>query len=143
VTALAPEDLAALQSRLLEAVLSSAPLEPGGSPVQFPDLAFVLGHPVVYVLDENLGGSLKVDTPQTVRVASSEELVAAARNHGDVAYFRFQPADVGDQTVRLTLEAKIASAEAQPALGLSAIQVTFEKTNGEWRAVSPPTLSAA
>jgi hypothetical protein len=143
VTALAPDELAALQSRLLEAVLASAPLEAGGSPVRFPDLAFVQGHPVVYVLEENLGGSLRVDTPQTVRVVSGEELVAAARDHGDVAYFRFQPAEVGDQAVRLTLEAKIASAEAQPGLGLSAIQVTFEKTDGQWRAVSPPTLSAA
>jgi len=143
VTTIAPDELAALQSRLLEAVISRTPLEAGASPIEFPDLAFVLRQPVVYVLDENLGGSLTVDAPQTIRVASSEELVAAARDQGDVAYFHLQPADVGDGTVRLTLDAKIATAQAQPVLGLSTIQVTFEKINGQWRAVSPPTLSAA
>jgi hypothetical protein len=141
VTAIASEELATLQSRLLDAVVTHAPLEPAGEPVSFPDIELVLRHTPVYVLDENLGTG--VDPHAPVRLVSNDELAAAAREVGDVAYLRFQPADAAGDTVRLTLEARLTSAEPRPALGLSGIQVTFAKDGDRWRAVGPPTLFAA
>ena len=140
MTAIAPEELATLQSRLLDAVVTRAPLEPAGAPISFPDIDLVLRHTPVYVLDQNLGTG--VDTHAPVRVASNEDVAAAAREVGDVAYLRFQPAEAAEGTVRLTLEARLASAEPGPALGLSGVQVTFEKHGERWRA-GPPTLFAA
>jgi|SRR6478672_9995662 hypothetical protein len=141
MTALAPAELAGLQSRVLDAVLSGTALEPDGAPIQFPDLVFLRRHPVVYVLDENLGGAL--DTHEDVRVVPTAELHEAAREQGDIGYFHFRPADLADRTVRLTLEGKLMSAQSDRALGLSSIQVTFEQANGQWHAAGAPTLFAA
>jgi len=137
------DELSALQSRLLGAVLARAPLEPGGPPLQLPDLEFVLRHSTVYVLDENVDGVLAVDGPVPVRVVSRHELAAAAREAGDVAYLAFRSPDARDETVRLTLEARIASGEERPELGLSAVQVTFERAPEGWRVAGPPTFLAS
>src|SRR4051794_40514639 len=139
----APDELEALQSRLLEAVLTRAPLDSGAAPLQFPDLELVLRHPTVYVLDENVGKALRIDAPQPVRVVSRDELRAVAREQGDVPYFAFGPPEPRDEAVRLTLEAKLASAEARPELGLSAVQVTFARTAAGWEVAEPPTFLAS
>jgi hypothetical protein len=80
--------------------------------------------------------------PKPVQIVSADELRARAAER-DVAYLRFQPAEREDGTVRLTLEARLASRDpGRPTLGLSGIQVRFHEIAGRWEAAGEPVLFA-
>ncbi len=139
------DEVRQLQELLLTAVLSGHPLPGGTQPIQLPDLSFVLNQPRIIVVDENLAGPISIEsTPKPVEILSREVVEAPARTLADIAYLRFQPPQLADRTVHLTLEAKIAPRNpGQPALGLSSVQVTFQKDAGQWRVVDEPRFLAA
>jgi hypothetical protein len=143
----APSDktLAHLQKSLLESALSGQPLPGSEQPFRFPDLAFVKNQPEVFLLDENLAGSLSVeDMPVPVRVLSRDEIQRAAQAEGDRTYLSFQPPHKADGAVRLGLEAKIATPNpSQRAMGLSSVQVEFRKVGDDWKADDEPTMLAS
>ena len=138
------EELRHLQEALLKAVLSGEPLPGSDRPVRFPDLSFILRQPAVILLDENLAGSISAEElPMPVRILSLEVLLEEARTQGDTAYLQFQPAEREDDTVRLTLQAKIATrVPDQPTLGLSGIMVEFQKVSEGWEATGDPVFLA-
>jgi len=136
------EVLGQLQELFLKAVLLGQKLPGLNQVVQFPDLPFLLQESTVNLIDENLANSVsitKITVP--VRILSQEALLEEAHEEGDIAYLRFQPPEMEDSTVRLTLEARIFPQNPnQPVLGLSGIQVTFHRILGIWQVVNEPIL---
>ncbi len=139
------DEIRQLQELLLAAVLAGHALPGGTRPVQFPDLSFVTNQPRIIVVDENLAGPISIaSAPKPVEILSREAFEAPASRLADVAYLRFQPPQLEESTVQLTLEAKIAPRNpGQPALGLSGVQVTFQKVAGLWRVIEEPRFFAA
>jgi hypothetical protein len=140
------EVIGQLQEMLLRALLLNEPLPGSRRLVEFPDLSFILSQPTVIVLDENLAGSVSIEAlPIPIRILSREDLLDedAAQTQGYTAYLRFQPAKIEDNTVGLTLQAGIVPDDpSQHALGLSGIQVKFQKIGGQWRASDEPIFFA-
>jgi hypothetical protein len=134
-----------LAEAMLRAIVSDEPLPGRDQQIRFPDLAFVLNQPKVIVVNENLPGfpaSLKLSKP--IQIVSRQLLEQQAREMGDVTYLQFRPPQVKGDTVQLTLEAKIASADPHRAsLGLSSLQVTFKKVGGKWQALNEDRSFAA
>jgi hypothetical protein len=141
---LSDEALGHLQETLLRAVLSRELLPGGRQAVELPDLSFVLRQPVVLLSNENLARSASLEgLPIPVHVLSQEEMVEEARQHGDIAYLHFQPAQQEDDAVGVTLETKIIPQDAgQHALGLSGVQVWFRQVNARWEAIDEPRFFA-
>jgi hypothetical protein len=137
--------IAQLQAKLLKAALLRQPLPGSSQPVQLSDLQFIFRHPKIYLLDENLAGKISVEgLPKPLEVIKKEGLQKLAEKEGDVAYLRFQPPEVGDDTVRLTLEGKLATKDAsQNPMGLSSVQVRFRKDDKEWLSTEGPIAFAS
>jgi hypothetical protein len=138
------EVLGHLQHTLLWSVLSGEALPGGRRPVKMPDLSFVQRQSPILLLSDNLAKSVSLDTvPIPVRVLSREDIVEEARERGDIACLRFQPALEKDDTIGLTLEAKIFPQDpGQHALGLSGLQVKFTKLDGQWVTIEEPRFFA-
>ncbi|MGI2908101.1 hypothetical protein [Tolypothrix sp. VBCCA 56010] len=136
------EVLGQLQELVLKAILLGQRLPGIDRSVRFPDLPFVLQKSTVTLIDENLANSVSIaEISVPVRNLSQEALLEEAREQGDIAYLRFQPPGIEDNVVRLTLEAKVCPHDSsQPVLGLSGIQVTFQKVSGNWQVVNEPVL---
>lgn len=136
------EVIGQLQELVLKAILLGQRLPGIDRSVRFPDLPFVLQKSTVTLIDENLANSVSIaGISVPVRILSQEALLEEAREQGDIAYLRFQPPGIEDNVVRLTLEAKVCPHDSsQPVLGLSGIQVTFQKISGNWQVVNEPIL---
>jgi hypothetical protein len=134
-----------LQETLLKAVLLGHPLPGNTQPVRFPDLAFVVRQPAVFLLDSNLSGPILIkESPRAIRILSTEALLQESQKHGEITYLQFQAPEVMDDAVRLTLEARIATRDPnQQKLGLSNIHVKFSKIADEWKVLEEPVYSAA
>lgn len=136
-----------LQEMLLKAVLSGESLPGHDQPIKLPDQEFIKRQPVIYLADKNLQGSsssLKVATSKPIRIVSTETLGEESKMQGNITYLQFQPPEVTEDRVRLTLEARIATGERdQKELGLSSIQIAFSKVGDEWEVVDGPVSSAA
>jgi hypothetical protein len=141
---LSDEVLGHLQETLLRSVLSREALPGGRRPVEMPDLSFVLRQSTVLLSNENLASSVSLEgLPVPVRVLSQEEIVEEARERGDTAYLRLQPAQEEGDAVRVTLEARIVPQDpGSLALGLSGVQVRFQQADGQWETVDEPRFFA-
>lgn len=135
------EDLGELQEMLLEAVLGRGMLPGSERPLVLPDLDFVVqeGGNVV-VSDENLLG--EGAGAGEARVLDVEGIRREADERGQLGYLRFQPAEVRGDSVRFTLEGRIARSGEQDA-GLSGVQATFVRSGGQWRLEEEPAFFAA
>lgn len=129
----------------MTAVLSGQPLPGSATPVTFPDLAIVLSQPNITLADENLEDKVQVKpSPKPIRILSIDEIREQARNGQDLIYLHFQPPSVGDDSVGLTLAAKIMPADPdQRTMGLSVVQIKFHRVGDEWRIQSPPMFSSS
>lgn len=138
------EVLRQLQETLLKAILLKERLPGGNQPIMFPDLSFILGQPTIVLVDENLAGPVTIEQPpKPIRIMSREDLLLEARTKGDIAYLLFRPPQGEDKSVKLTLEAKIAPCDpTQLTLGLSGVQVKFQKVTGQWEAIEEPAFFA-
>ena len=136
------EVLGQLQELLLKAVLLGQQLPGTDQPIRFPDLPFILRQSPVLLIDENVANSISIKEVSTpVRILSQETLLQEARTRGDITYLHFQPLRVEDDIVQLTIEAKICPRNpGQPILGLSGVQVMFQKVSGEWQVVGEPII---
>jgi hypothetical protein len=136
--------LAHLQQSLLTAVLSRKALPGSDRPVALPDLQFVLGGEAIALAEENLVSRSVVEgLARPVRVLRPEELRQEAERRGEFAYLRFQPAEKDDDSIRLTLEARIARADpSEPQLGLSGVQTRFVEVGGDWEVAEDPAFFA-
>lgn len=130
---------------LLTALFSGQPLPGSNTPLNLPDLPTVVSQPNVILADENLDQKVQVKgSPKPVKVLSLDEIREQASAGQDLIYLHFQPPDVGDNSVGLTLAAKIMPANpAQRTLGLSTVQIKFRKLGTEWMAESDPMYSAS
>lgn len=130
---------------LLTALLSGQPLPGSDKPINFPDLPTVVSQPNVILADENLDEKVQVKaSPKPVKILSIDEIREQARTGQDLIYLHFQPPGVGDNSVGLTLAAKIMPANPdQRTMGLSTVQIKFHKAGDEWLAESEPVYSAS
>ena len=100
-------ELVRLQETTVQAVLLQEPLPGGDRPVVLPDSGLLLRDGTVLLADENLAGTVSfADTTVPVRVLSLEGIREQARTQGDVACLHFQPAEIGQGVIRLTLQAR-------------------------------------
>jgi hypothetical protein len=139
------KDLSQLQEMLLKAVLLGHPLPGHTPPIKFPDLSFIVRQPTIFLLDTNLSGPVLIEESlKPIRILSIKALLQESQKHGDITYLQFQPPEVMDDAVRLTLEARIATRDPnQQKLGLSSIHIKFLKVADEWKVVDEPVYSAA
>ena len=140
----ATEVILALQELLLRAVLLSQTLPGHATPLQLPDLSFILRQPEIYLADENLAGDLSAtDLGKPLCILTELQVKQRARQQGDTAYLQFLESKAKNGEVRLTLAAKIAAKDPDKhPLGLSSVQVIFHKTGSGWEAVESPVYSA-
>ena len=133
------EVLRHLQELILKAVLTGQPLPHSARPLNFPDISYIMGHSSIYLSNENLFGTTSIEgLPKPLRILSPEELSQEAREQGDLAYLLFRPPEKEDNSVRLTLEGRIAPRDPQQRmLGLSGVQVRFREDGGEWKPDDP------
>ena len=145
------ETLRHLQMLLLRAILLGEPLPGSGQSLSVPDLRFVLRQPAIPLSSENFAGSVEnfagsvsiEGLPKPLHVLSPEELIEESREQGEVAYLRFQPAKQNADTVQLTIEARLATADTERApLGLGGTQVVFQRVEDEWTVATPPASYA-
>jgi len=138
------ETLRHLQPLLLRAILLGEPLPGSGQSLSVPDLRFVLRQPAILLSSENLAGSVSLEgLPKPLHVLSAEELTEESRKQGEVAYLRFQPAKQKADTVQLTIEARLATADTERTpLGLGGTQVVFQRVGDEWTVATPPASYA-
>ena len=138
------ETLRHLQTLLLRAILLGEPLPGSGQSLSVPDLRFVLRQPAILLSSENFAGSVSIEgLPKPLHVLSPEELIEESRQQGEVAYLRFQPAQQNADTVQLTIEARLATADTERApLGLGGTQVVFQRVGEEWTVATPPASYA-
>jgi hypothetical protein len=139
------EVIGRLQEALLKAILSGQPLPGSAQPMVLPDSSFILSQPTVFLIDENLAESISLEELSLpIRIVSLEALRETARAQGNVAYLRFQPAEKENNTIRLTLEARIAPEDpGQHILGLSGVQVKFHEISGQWKVIEAPSYFAS
>jgi hypothetical protein len=142
VTILASE-VAALQEQVLRSLLSGEPL-PGGPALTLPDLAFVTARDAVLLLDEHLQGPLTLATGKPLQLVGRAELRAVHARGGTTAYLQFDPPSLASRAVtgksdrvELTLRARLVTDTTQGELGLSAVQVAFERLGSGWVAQAP------
>ena len=130
---------------LLTALLSGQPLPGSDTPMNFPDLPTVVSQPNVIIADENLDQKVEVKaSPKPVKILSIDEIREQARTGQNLIYLHFQAPEVGENSVGLTLSAKIMPANPdQHTLGLSTVQIKFKKVGSEWLAESDPMYSAS
>jgi hypothetical protein len=134
-----------LQETLLKALLLNQPLPGSTKPIVFPDLSLILRQSTIPLIDENLAKSICVAAlAKPVRVLSLDDLLEEARAQGNLAYLRFQPAErLSFDVVRVTLQAGLAPDDPdQHTMGLSGIQVKFQKVADQWRAIDEPVFFA-
>lgn len=129
---------------ILKAVLLGQSLPGRNQAIRFPDLSFILNQRNILLADENLFGQISLEElPRSIRILPMEELRNESQGHGDIAYLRFQPAEVNKDEVQMTMEAKIYTSDAnKQTLGLSSIHVKFLKVEGQWIAADDPVLYA-
>lgn len=140
-----PNDiLGYLQAEMIRALLRQDTLPGGVHRLQFPDLAFLLRQDMILVLNENLVTPIPTgDLPRPLRFVTADELAEQVRRSGDLPYIRFLAPTGEENSVTITLEIKIASADlSKGSLGLGAVSAQFAKTNGEWRSTREPTVLA-
>jgi hypothetical protein len=137
--------LSRLQEATVQAVLQQKRLPGGDRPIRLPDVSFLLREDTVLLADENLAGTVSfADAPVPVRILSLEAILEQARAQGDVAFLQFQPAELGEGVIKLTLQAKLAARDpSRRPLGLSGMQVRFEETADGWQAAEEPSFFAA
>jgi hypothetical protein len=138
------DEVARLQTLLLQAVLRHESLPGLGHSIELPDLALVQADGVTRISTENFLGSLPIEgLPAGVRVVSPESLHTEACQHGDVKYLAFDSPERDETEIRLTLKGRIATCGAgTPTLGLSGLQVTFQRVGDHWEVDTPPAAFA-
>ena len=138
------EELSQVQQMLLTAVLRRQTLPGGRHPVELPDLAFVQQAGIVRVSTENVAGPLAgLVESRPIQVRSPESLRTEACAHRDIPYLTFQPAVRDENRIRLTLQGRIATRDAERRpLGLSGLQVEFHRIDDRWEVVNPPAAFA-
>lgn len=136
--------LGEIQRRLLDALLSGEILPGASGPLWFPDLSFVLRHPAVALLSDNLAEDLSVEQlARPVRIVSLDTLQREAHLAGDIAYLRFHPAETEGDMTRLTLEARIVPRDpALHPLGLGGLQIRFRRVGDHWAVAEEPIYFA-
>ena len=133
-----------LQEIVLRAVLEGKPLPGSSQAIRFPDLAFVQRHESIYVAAEEMKGKVAAGgAPKPVRIVPLAALRTKAKEGGGLAYLQFGPPHIEADSVELTLEGRMATADPkEPSLGLSSIHVKFRKVEGRWEAQGEPIFSA-
>lgn len=136
------EELRKMQESLLKAILLGQPLQGTMNSVTMPDLHFVTAGGSILLLDENLHGPISIASAERpLQVVGRSMLPAPAGPTGHSAFLRFAPSEVGANSVRMTLEARMLPSATGTDLGLSNVQIEFTKVGNEWVA-GGPTFSA-
>jgi len=142
--ALSGRDLRELQQMVLRSALAGEPLPGTGEAVRLPDLQFVTHDGKVLLSDEDLSGRPSVSGAGTpLRIISSSTIAREAKSAQDLAYLRFQPVQVDEEGVSVTLSGEMAASPGRRSLGLSSVRVKFRKVDGQWEAVGGPVASAS
>lgn len=138
------KELFNLQELIVKAILLGQSLPGCTQAIRFPDLSFILNQPIIFLVDENLFGYIAIEeSPRPIRILSVEDLRQECQNRGDIAYLQFQPSEVRDDEVQVTLVARIATSDPnKQTLGLSDIHVKFVKVADEWKVMEEPVFSA-
>jgi hypothetical protein len=134
-----------LQEILLEAFLLSKHLPGSTQPMMFPDLAFIQRQPAIILSDENLYSTKSIEElSKPIRILSQEAILhEAAHTQRDLVYLRFQSSVRKNNTIQLTLEARITSPDPNKrTLGLGGVQVKFQKRQGQWEIIEDPIFFA-
>lgn len=139
------QELSVLTQTILKHVFSNEPLPGSTTPVSFPDLAFLLTQPDLYLLDETVKGPIYIAAlDKSVQVVSLDFLRQIAGLRGKVMYCQFSVTQPAPDRVLVRLEAKVLSPDADYRTAtLSSLQLEFEKINREWVLLNTPTALSA
>ena len=130
---------------VVRAAVQGLPLPGTDRPVRFPDLAFIMRHRAIFLMDDNLPEPLSLEnSPKPLVILSLASLKEEVRKDGDIAYLQFGPPTFKANVLQLTLSGRLLRNDGfLSSLGLSDIHVKFQKIGEKWWAVSPPSFSTA
>lgn len=141
-----PEDvLGQLQGAMLQAILTSSALPGQSRPLDLPDLPQLLNQPAVILSSENLGGPIHLQDPtKPVYILTEEAIQERAQDEGSLLYLQFQPPQSMADGILLTLAIQVAQGQrGLPSLGMSGLQVTFQRKGKGWQATDETAAFAA
>jgi hypothetical protein len=140
---MADQSIRSAQQALLTAILAREPLGDTERALKLPDLDYVLRRPTILLADSNLAPEFRSgELPRPTEVLSEEEIAELAASEGEIAYIKFQPAEIEGDIVRLTLELRIVAPGRQP-LGLGGARVALRRENTTWHLAEQPALFGA
>lgn len=142
---LTEEALGQMQGAMLQAILTGSPLPGQSRPLDLPDLPQLLNQPAVILSSENLGGPIHLQDPtKPVYILSEEVIQERAQDEGRLLYLQFQPPQSVADGILLTLAIQVAQGQrGLPSLGMSGLQVTFQRKGKGWQATDETAAFAA
>lgn len=139
MVSISKQDVTQLKELVLQAIFDQKPLPGSNKPLFFPDLPFILSQQTdLYVFDEQIDTPIHLDN-QTVQVVTRAYLNRIADSLKKVIYFQFQKISMENDTVSLSLDAKVLTAPGSRILNLSHMQLKFQKVQSEWKVFDEPS----
>lgn len=129
----------------LRSVLLNVPYPGQQTPyTPFPDIELVQPRREIVVSERNVGSLCPVDVPGVrITFLSDSQIQQRADAEGDLPYFTFSEAAIGEDKATLTLQLTwAASGESQRSgklyLSGGGVRVRFQRVSGTWQAPSGP-----
>ncbi len=133
-----PEIIAPLQSALLRAVLTQAPLPGTDGVMFFADMHYILDAEEVILLQENLRLSAIPDL--NILILASEEIERRSYEKAPLPYMCFHVPEFCEGRLIVTLEVRLAFGNLE-ALSLGVvIAELLKQTDGTWKALEMPKV---
>ena len=140
--AISNSGLSKLKEAILDTVFNGRPLPGSTAPVTFPDLPFVFTQPQVYLLDEGPVNPVYIEKlHRPLMVVSNDILKGLAGKTEKLIYLEFSSGKKGKNSIWITLESKVLSGNRP--VGVSSLQLTFQRAGDEWQLLDQPTSSSA
>ena len=142
-SAIPQNELARLKERVLRAVLTNQPLPGSDHPLNFPDRAFVLNEPAIYLLDNDIKTDVKVEgLDGPVQLISNETLAKQQEASGKVVFLQFRTSHISENSLNLRLDVKVQSAGGRQS-SLTSMEMKFARLGDEWQMMDEPTSLSA
>lgn len=140
ISGIEKQELSQLKELVLQSIFNQNPFPGSITPLNFPDLQFVISQPEIYLLDQDIKGNIFIPKlKKSVLIKSEDTIENIATKLGKVVYLKFQTTGLERGMVVLNLQAKIQSSfPNKQKSNLTSMQMKFRRINNEWEIIDQP-----
>ena len=140
ISGIEKQELSQLKELVLQSIFNQNPFPGSITPLNFPDLQFVISQPEIYLLDQDIKGNIFIPKlKKSVLIKSEDTIENIATKLGKVVYLKFQTTGLERGMVVLNLQAKIQSSfPNKQKSNLTSMQMRFRRINNEWEIIDQP-----